>query len=239
MGLGGSSGGEVGEVVQILLPEPAWVHSLVLLWPGPKFPTTYKVWALPFDSVERSGPGWAGLPNPMADLSMNAGYMAGWVKVTDFTAAAGDPVTGRTDRIVLPGWPLKIDTLRLQVPFDWLASCYPLAEWEVIGVPLLTVANPVDGAVVPAGQHFNLAWTTPPGSSSLDNIAESGIVTLQFDTLVNALQAGWIPSNISGWGNCFGRPFSHASGTLSPTQLSAWVSMIGACPAHLALQNII
>eukprot|EP01048_Picozoa_sp_COSAG05_P010340 COSAG05_NODE_902_length_6664_cov_4.370754_4_plen_518_part_00 len=49
-------------------------------------------------------------------------------------------------------------------------------------------------------------------AAALANIVESGAVTLKFGTLVNALHAGWIPSNVSGWGSCFGQPFSNPSG---------------------------
>ena len=80
MGIGGSSGGDVGEVVQVFLPAPAWVESLRLVWNGPSMPSEYKIWYLPLNAAERTGPGVSGIPDPMADLSMNGGYMDGWVE---------------------------------------------------------------------------------------------------------------------------------------------------------------
>lgn len=216
MGIGGSSGGQVGEVLQIFLPEPTWMHSLRLVWPGPRMPSAYTIWHLPLRSSERTGAGVAGVPNPMVDLSMSAGYMRGWVKIAEFVAgdASGDPTLGRTDHVMLTSWPLQTDVLRLQIPFDWLASCFPLAEWEVMGVPLVSVAQPVDRAVVPAGLPYALAWATPPGAAALASIVDGSTLTMRFATLINAQQAGWVPSNVSGWGNCFGQAFADSSGVV-------------------------
>ena len=43
-------------------------------------PSEYKIWYLPLNAAERTGPGVSGIPDPMADLSMNGGYMDGWVE---------------------------------------------------------------------------------------------------------------------------------------------------------------
>jgi hypothetical protein len=41
------------------------------------------------------------------------------------------------------------------------------------------------------------------------------VITIRFDTLVDAVNVGWLPSNVSGWGSCFGQPFSLKSGTVA------------------------
>ena len=217
MGIGGSSGGDVGEVLQIFLSEPAWVKSLRLVWNGPQMPDSYKIWYLPLDAAERTGPGVNGLPDPMADFSMDGGYMDGWRSLVDWEKPPGvinDPDRGRSDDVPLDPWPVVVDALRLQLPYSWLASCYPLAEFEVNGVPLLTVASPIDFSVVKAGVPFTPAWVTPPGATSLASVVEGGVVTLRFDSAFDVVASGWVPSNVSGWGVCYGQPFSESSGVI-------------------------
>ena len=215
MGIGGSSGGDVGEVLQVFLPAPAWIESLRIAWNGPSMPGEYKIWYLPLDASQRTGPGVEGIPDPMADLSMDGGYMAGWEILLDWRKPPGvvdDPDNGRIDRLALDAWPVAVDVLRLQAPYNWLAACYPLAELEVNGVPLLSVASPIDFSVVKAGEPFTPMWVTPPGAAPLADIVDGGVVTARFDSDFDVVAAGWVPSNVSGWGVCYGQPFSESSG---------------------------
>ena len=158
MGIGGSSGGDVGEVLQVFLPAPAWIESFRVVWSGPSLPDAYKIWYLPLDASQRTGAGVDGVPNPMADLSMDGGYMAGWEILLDWQKppdVVDDPDRGRADLVSLDVWPVAVDVVRLQIPYNWLASCYPLAEFEVNGVPLLSIAEPIDLSVVKAGVVFS------------------------------------------------------------------------------------
>lgn len=217
MGIGGSSGGDVGEVLQVFLPAPAWIESFRVVWSGPSVPDAYKIWYLPLDASQRTGAGVDGVPNPMADLSMGGGYMAGWEILLDWqkpSDVVDDPERGRVDLLSLDVWPVAVDVVRLQIPYNWLASCYPLAEFEANGVPLLSIAEPIDFSVVKAGVVYTPRWVTPPGATPLADIVDGGVISLRFDSDFDVIAAGWVASNVSGWGVCYGQPFSESSGII-------------------------
>jgi hypothetical protein len=220
MGVGGSSGADVGEVLQIRLYQPGWINSLQFIWAGPRVPSTYHIWFLPLNATnQRTGPGTTGLPNPMDDLSMADGYMEGWQRIAIFTAEGGGQTqlleNGRTDVVRFDvAWPLAADVLRLQIPFDFLASCYPLSEFIAYGVPFVTVTSPTVRTLTKAGEMVNTTWTLPSRASNFASIAENGALSISFNTTVDAVAAGWTPSDTSGWGVCMGKPFSLPSGVV-------------------------
>ena len=170
--------------------------------------------ALPLNATERTGPGYSGLPDPMADVSMASGFMAGWRRIGGFTAETVVPGgevadNGRVDLVEFDiPWPLAIDVLRVQIPFDFLASCYPLAEWVVTGVPLLTVTRPTSRTLTKAGDIVGTEWALPAGASALASLADDGLVDVTFNTSIDAAAAGWTATN--GSGVCGTRPFGQA-----------------------------